>query len=237
MGAALTAVTPRVLEMLDRRAKQKTDITEQELAGDRQGDVRGAAGRGVHLQRSTPYDVETTRPANLAFIDYFERLKNQGGHMSFLPGEERKLEAEGWRAQRIADLRSIIAMREERGVSLIRPDEIDRHLAAAGFAVDDRLRWMLELALYPATATSMPPQRRNFEVRPRPGRWRLAIRPCLHTAQPSPSPVAGVLLHPSVGLRRCQRLAALHPGRGSRADDRHDAPLLEHRKGGKAGEG
>lgn len=31
MGAALTAVTPRVLEMLDRRVKQKTDITEQEL--------------------------------------------------------------------------------------------------------------------------------------------------------------------------------------------------------------
>ena len=31
MGAALTAVTPKVLEMLDRRAKQKTDITEQEL--------------------------------------------------------------------------------------------------------------------------------------------------------------------------------------------------------------
>ena len=68
--------------------------------------------------------------------------------MSFLPGEERKLEAEGWSAQWIADLRSIIAMREERGVSLIWPNEVDRHLAAAGFAVDDRLRWMLELALY-----------------------------------------------------------------------------------------
>lgn len=31
MGAALTAVTPRVLEMLDRRARQKTNITKQEL--------------------------------------------------------------------------------------------------------------------------------------------------------------------------------------------------------------
>jgi hypothetical protein len=31
MAAALTAVTPKVLEMLDKRAKQKTDITEQEL--------------------------------------------------------------------------------------------------------------------------------------------------------------------------------------------------------------
>ncbi|WP_347091604.1 hypothetical protein [Sphingomonas parapaucimobilis] len=31
MAAALTAVTPKVLEMLDRRAKQKTGIKEQEL--------------------------------------------------------------------------------------------------------------------------------------------------------------------------------------------------------------
>ena len=31
MGAALTGVTPRMLEMLDRRAKQKTGIKEQEL--------------------------------------------------------------------------------------------------------------------------------------------------------------------------------------------------------------
>jgi hypothetical protein len=31
MGAALTEVTPRMLEMLDRRAKQKTGIKEQEL--------------------------------------------------------------------------------------------------------------------------------------------------------------------------------------------------------------
>ncbi|WP_193751627.1 hypothetical protein [Sphingomonas sanguinis] len=36
-------------------------------------------------------------------------------------------------------------MREEQGTDPIRQDEIDRHLAAAGFAVDDRLRWMLEL--------------------------------------------------------------------------------------------
>ena len=31
MGAALTGVTPRMLEMLDRRAKQKIDMTEREL--------------------------------------------------------------------------------------------------------------------------------------------------------------------------------------------------------------
>jgi len=40
-------------------------------------------------------------------------------------------------------------LRENKGVSPIRQDEIDRHLAAAGFAIDDRLRWMVELVLYP----------------------------------------------------------------------------------------
>ncbi|WP_314376231.1 hypothetical protein [Sphingomonas paucimobilis] len=69
--------------------------------------------------------------------------------MSFLPAEERKLEAEGWSAQRIADLRAIITMREG-GIGPIRQKEMDRHLVAAGFAIDGRLRWMQELALYPA---------------------------------------------------------------------------------------
>jgi hypothetical protein len=145
MGAALTAVTPRVLDMLDRRARQKTDITEQELQAIAKAMYEERLAEVCTLQRSTPYDFETHSAANLAFIDYFERLKNQGGHMSLLPDDERTLEAEGWSAQRIADLRTIVAMREERGIDPIRQDEIDRHLAAAGFALDDRLRWMLEL--------------------------------------------------------------------------------------------
>ncbi|MEJ8630225.1 hypothetical protein P0F65_10930 [Sphingomonas sp. I4] len=93
MGAALTAVTPRVLEMLDRRAKQKTNITEQELQAIAKAMYEERLAEVCTLQRSTPYDVETHSAANLAFVDYFERLKNQGGHMSFLPAEERKLEA------------------------------------------------------------------------------------------------------------------------------------------------
>ena len=145
MGAALTAVTPRVLEMLDKRAKQKTNITEQDLQAIAKAMYEERLAEVCTLHRSTPYDVEDHSAANLAFVDYFERLKNQGGRMSFLPAEERKLQAEGWSAQRIAGLRRIIAMREEQGADPIRQEEIDRHLAAAGFAVDDRLRWMLEL--------------------------------------------------------------------------------------------
>ena len=150
MGAALTAVTPRVLEMLDLRAKLKADISERELQAIAKAMYEQRLAEVCTDQRSTPYNVEHHSAANLAFIDYFERLQKLGSHMSFLPDEERKLTEAGWGAQRIADLRSIINMREERDISPIRRDDIDRHLAAAGFAVDDKLRWMLELALYPA---------------------------------------------------------------------------------------
>lgn len=98
MGAALTVVTPRVLEMLDRRAKQKTNITEQELQAIAKAMYEERLVEVCTVQRSTPYDVQTHSAANLALIDYFERLKNLGGRLSFLPAEERKLEAEGWSA-------------------------------------------------------------------------------------------------------------------------------------------
>ncbi len=71
-------------------------------------------------------------------------------------------------------------MREERGIDPIRQDEIDRHLAAAGFAVDDRLRWMLELALYPAYRDVYAAAEAQLRGAATPGRWRLAVRPRLH---------------------------------------------------------
>lgn len=101
-------------------------------------------------QRATPYDAEAHSAANLAFVDYYQRLTNLGGHMSLLPAEERRLAAElGWDEQRIADLRTIIRLREERGVTQIQPHALDRELLERGYEPNDRLRWMLELALYP----------------------------------------------------------------------------------------
>ncbi len=41
-----------------------------------------------------------------------------GAYMSFLPDELRRLEAEGWDAQRIADLQTIVALRENIGFQL-----------------------------------------------------------------------------------------------------------------------
>lgn len=226
MGAALTAVTPKVLEMLDRRARQKTDITEQELQAIAKAMYEERLAEVCTLQRSTPYDVETHSAVNLAFIDYFERLKNQGGRMSFLPAEERKLEAEGWSAQRIADLHTIIAMREERGIDPIRQDEIDRHLAAAGFAVDDRLRWMLELALYPAYRDVYAAAEAQLRSAATPATVGPGSSAMAAPAKPSPESVNTVPAVPEDWLHctpveAAERMIAMTPR------------LLEHRKGGK----
>lgn len=154
--------------------------------------------------------------------------------MSLLPGDERTLEAEGWSAQRIADLRSIIAMREERGVSLIRPDEVDRYLAAAGFAVDDRLRWMLELVLYPAYRDVYA----AAEAQLRSAATSRTVAPGNSAtpapAQPSPSPVAGV--HPApVDVASVVPEDWLHcaPVEAAERMIATTPRLLEHRKGGK----
>lgn len=46
--------------------------------------------------------------------------------MSLLDGEKAALQARGWDGQRIDDLREV------RGISPIRQDDVDRHLRAAG---------------------------------------------------------------------------------------------------------
>lgn len=96
MGAALTAVTPRVLEMLEHEARRKTDISERELQAIAKAMYEERLAEVCTLQRSTPYNAESHSVANLAFIDYLQRLKDNGGHMSFLPGEQRKLEERMW---------------------------------------------------------------------------------------------------------------------------------------------
>ncbi|MGU3392413.1 hypothetical protein [Sphingomonas sp. M1A8_2b] len=71
MGAALTSVTPRVLEMLEQEARRKTDITERELQAIAKAMYEERLGEICTLQRSTPYNAESHSVANLAFIDYF----------------------------------------------------------------------------------------------------------------------------------------------------------------------
>lgn len=148
-GAVLTASYDRVVSMLNDRIRANGGMTERELQAIARAMYEERLAEVCFEQRATPDDAEYHSATNRAFVDYFQRLTSRGGHMSFLPEEQSALEADGWDAQRIADLKTVIALRENKGVSPIRKDEIDRHLAAAGFAIDDRLRWMVELALYP----------------------------------------------------------------------------------------
>lgn len=102
-------------------------------------------------QRSTPWLGPIHSETNLAFIDYYQRLADNGGHASLLPEEERRLRDEhGWDEQRIEDLRTIVKLREEKGHTRIRKDFIDDQLRQLGYQPSDMLRWMVELALYPA---------------------------------------------------------------------------------------
>lgn len=153
--------------------------------------------------------------------------------MSFLPGEERKLEAEGWSAQRIADLRSIIAMREERGVSVIRPDEIDRHLAAAGFAVDNRLRWMLELALYPAYRDVYAAAEAQLRSAATPGTVAPGSPATPAPATPFPASVAGIHAAPASAAPVPEHWLHCTPVEAAERMIATMPRLLEHRKGGK----
>ncbi|MFD1035507.1 hypothetical protein ACFQ15_12650 [Sphingomonas hankookensis] len=148
-GAVLTASYDRVVSMLNDRIRANGGMTERELQAIAKAMYEERLAEVCTEQRATPDDAEYHLATNRAFVDYFQRLTSRGGHMSFLPEEQSALEAQGWDAQRIADLQTVIALRENKGVNPIRKDEIDRHLAAAGFAIDDRLRWMVELALYP----------------------------------------------------------------------------------------
>jgi len=101
-------------------------------------------------QRSAPGEAEYHSASNLAFADYYQRLANLGGHTSLLEAEERRLAEQGWNEQRIGDLRTIIKLREDKGYTRLTDDLIDAKLRSLGYEPNDRLRWMVELALYPA---------------------------------------------------------------------------------------
>ncbi|RYY29334.1 MAG: hypothetical protein EOP62_00390 [Sphingomonadales bacterium] len=149
-GAVLTASTKRVVEMLNERARAGEPIpTEGELQAIAKAMYEELLAKICADQRATPYHSDLHSAANNGYIDYFQRLTGLGGHLSFLPAEGQRLEAQGWDAQRIADLRYIIRLREEMGLSPIKREDIDRHLERAGFRPDDQLRWLVELALYP----------------------------------------------------------------------------------------
>lgn len=192
-------------------------------------------------QRSTPYNAQYHSAANLAFADYYDRLARNGGHMSLLREEEQRLADQGWDEQRITDLRAIVKMRENEGVTRLRDDFIDARLRAAGFEPTDELRWMVQLVLYPAFRDA------HLDA-------EIALRRSLETAQPvlngaapitSTTAAASPPVHP--GLAPISVVAPAMPGEAAvREDWRSVTPteaaerliayrpaLWEHRKQGK----
>jgi integrase len=217
-GAVLTAMSPGVVQMLDCKLRAEGTITELELQTIAKAMYEERLSEICTDQRSTPYHADIHSAANLAFVDYFERLTRLGGHMSFLPAEERELEAKGWEPQRIADLKTIIAMREERDVSPIRREEIIRHLTAAGLPVDDRSRWKVELALYPTYRNAYAEAEQQLQALL--GRGQAAL-----VAQ-TPAPAAGEPFVPADWLH-------LTPVEAAERMIAETPSLLDHRRDGK----
>ncbi len=168
-GAALTAAMGGVMAMLNGRMKTAgKSLTEMELQALARSAYDELLTEICTDQRSTPYYAAYHSAANLAFADYYDRLARNGGHMSLVEEEEQQLVESGWDEQRIADLRRIVKLREDQGVTRLSTDAIDAKLRSAGLEPNDELRWMVELVLYPAFRDA----RRSCSDDPA-RRWRL----------------------------------------------------------------
>ena len=150
-GAALAGATGGVLTMLNEKIRTVGAVpAEDDLQAMARSLYEELLADLCSQQRAAPYDAEAHSAANLAFVDYYQRLTSLGGHMSLLPDEELRLATElGWDEQRLADLRAIIRLREEKGITQLQPQALDQELRRRGYEPNDRLRWMLELAVYP----------------------------------------------------------------------------------------
>lgn len=148
-GAALTASSGGVLDMLNGKVAGGREPTEQELQDIAKAMYGEQLARLCSDQRSVPWMADFQSQANRAYVDYFQRLQKHGGRLSLLPSEEDGLIANGWSEDRVADLKRVIALSDD-GHSPIKPEAIDLHLRRHDFEPDDKLRWLVELALYPA---------------------------------------------------------------------------------------
>ena len=150
-GAALTTASGGVIEMLNERAEAGQRLTEAELQAIAKSAYEQLLAELCQDQRSTPYHAPLHSASNLAFARYYQRLADNGGHLSFLPAEERRLaEQEGWEPQQVELLKTIIRAREEQDITRFKPAYIDGLLRQHGFLPTDISRWVVELALYPA---------------------------------------------------------------------------------------
>lgn len=148
-GAALTAAMPKVTTVLRRNVEANPNITEAELRRIAAAMYEEKLQEVCDDQRSTAMLGELHSIANLAYIDFFQRMTELGGRMSFLPSEKKAKEDAGWDQQRVEDLKAVIQKDEVKGLSPLRKEDIVRHLKSGGFASSATNQWRLEVMLYP----------------------------------------------------------------------------------------
>ena len=114
-GAALTASSGGVLDMLNGKVAGGREPTEQELQDIAKAMYGEQLARLSSDQRAVPSMDDFHSQANRAYVDYFQRLQKHGGRLSLLPSEEDELIANGWSEDRVADLKRVIALSDDAG--------------------------------------------------------------------------------------------------------------------------
>jgi len=140
---------PKVTSVLRKNVEANPNITEAELRGIAAAMYEEKLQEVCDDQRSTAMLGELHSIANLAYIDFFQRMTELGGRMSFLPSEQKAKEGAGWDQQRIEDLKAVIQKDEIEGLSPLCKEDIVRHLKSGGFASSATNQWRLEVMLYP----------------------------------------------------------------------------------------
>jgi hypothetical protein len=133
-GAALTAATHDVVDLMNERAIKAIDAspTEDELRQIARAAYGERLGRICDEQRAQPHGAPMLSFRNRSYADYFERLRKNGGRIEMIEGEEQALHYGGWDDQRIGTLRS---MTEEAlaGTPMIYHRDVDFYLREPGF--------------------------------------------------------------------------------------------------------
>ena len=140
-GAALTAATQDVVDLMNERATKAIDArpTEDELRQMARAAYGERLGRICDEQRAKPHAASLLSFRNRSYADYFERLCKNDGRIEMVEGEEQALHFSGWDNQRIGILRTMTDEALEETPMISRRD-VDFHLRDQGFQPHKGLR-------------------------------------------------------------------------------------------------
>jgi hypothetical protein len=108
-GAALTAMTDNVVEMLNARLKAPdARPTEDELQAIAKAAYGELLARICDDQRASPHERAMHSLSNKAHADYYAQLVENGGQVDLLPDEDRMLAMRGLDCDRNGRLRVLV---------------------------------------------------------------------------------------------------------------------------------